>query len=136
MTEEREYKWAETPWDDLDREGLIRELIKAQSAIRAAKAAIVRLRGLDKRCPYWDMACAALAKIEATASPDFPALRYVDSVAFEVRAKWTVCPDCGTMLGSFGNGETKEGISCSIAGFGKPGCSGVHRLITWEDIRA
>jgi len=131
--------WAETPWDAMSREELIRELIKFQSAIRHAHFPLFQYQLHCRNDPFWREGGGGWIGYEAVRNcdtDDFPALRYVDSVALPSLGRlWTICTDCNAMFGTNGRGETMEGKTCSEAGFGKAGCAGVHRLITWNDLR-
>ncbi len=132
-TDPPEFTWNQTPWDDMDREQLIRELIKRQSAIHWALyplACAAREGGV-----FWSHeGCGgkALETIEACKTQEFPALRYVDSITFPDShgSQWTVCDKCGEMLGG---GDT-NGYPCT--GLSKRGCTGTHHPITWETIRS
>jgi len=132
--------WAETPWDAMSREELIRELIKFQSAIRHAYFPLSQYYSYEQSSPFWRKGGSGWFGYEAircvSACMDFPALRYADSVALpSLGRRWTICTECTAMFGTNGRGETMEGKACSEAGFGKHGCLGVHRLITWDDLR-
>lgn len=132
-------KWTETPWDAMSREELIRELIKMQSAIRHAHFLLSIDYSYGQSSPFWQKGGNGWMAYESARNcicDDFPALRYVDSVASPSLGRlWTTCTECNAMFGTNGSGETMEGKTCKEAGFGKPGCAGVHRLITWDDLR-
>jgi hypothetical protein len=144
MMEERELHWGETPWDNLSREELLREVQRLYSAATSAYSVIDLFKVVQPIAPYWGengFGAAALEKLRQCIEDGVAAqydegdiyqsfFRYADDLLFhpsayrEVRDDWMVCDTCGRMCAP---GE--EGDACIFEKSGK------LRKLTWDDLK-
>jgi len=115
----RKLNWGETPWDDLPREYLVREVQRMYAALVAARGPLKTGQRSDARNRYWERGGVggdAIEKVEQALSPYFdvehagggyePAyhsfFRYAVDLLFDgCGSGWAVC-DRGDMVGLYG----------------------------------
>lgn len=144
-----ELKWGQTPWDDLSKEELLREVQRMYCALSGAYGI---LQGDQQNSPNslfygydgrggraLEMARQALSRLENYDSEDVYRsffryaydLLFVENPNAEIGFGWLVCPKCGVMIGN----KTKDqlGVRCSTTGL-RQDCDGVLRLLEWSDL--
>lgn len=150
-------RFGETPFHRMPKKQLLRVTFRLYAALSAAHSMNRQAQAADeciqRNNPYWgpegrgakilEMGRQALEAAQA----GFPSdevygafFRYAQDLLFESTALrltsgWTICDQCGWMLGANGKGETSAGQPCDIA-FGrmKRHCSGTMHILTWEDL--
>lgn len=150
----KELKFGETPWDNLPREELLREVQKMYAVIGALNSVVSQSRRPEaEQHPYWgaegtggralEMANQVLTPITEKYEAENiyrSFYRYAYDLLFDQsKAKigfgWVVCPECGVMFGKDTKGHSHEGENCSSVGMSnKPDCQGVFRKIEWSDL--
>lgn len=141
----KQLEWGQTPWDDLDRDTLLREVQRMASALQSAHSVMRMTKYNNEEHPYWSVgtgarACKkvdqALARLEDYDSEDVyrSFYRYADDLLFTgVGFGWAVCPVCGQMFGENSEGASAVGTKC--ASHLNKTCPGVLRPITWDDLK-
>jgi hypothetical protein len=146
----KKLKWGETPWDNLTREELLREIQRMYSACVSANSAL-RLASRGETHGFWGTGGTggeALEKarqvVDETES-DFDGeqiyrcfYRYADDLLFDhskyrIGFGWAVCPVCGIMFGSGGDGSPAVGRTCKSF-MPHQECEGVLRPLEWKDL--
>ena len=137
--------WGETPWDDLPREDLLREVQRFYSAMASAHC-VLKLMSGDNRsafCGPGGTGGRALAKAEQVMAPyddggDYSEavfrafFRYADDLLFNgIGSGWHVCDVCGCMLAAMDKTAPDQCIRCLARG--NPGQP--MRPVTWDDMR-
>jgi hypothetical protein len=148
----KKLKWGQTPWDDMDKEELLLTIFKMYSAVVSLDSCLSTIRPNVPGHAYWGtkgVGGRALEKSRQVLDPIHESVeggsgeiyraffRYAPDLIFEpgeyqLGWGWTVCPECGKMLGRSTNGESKEGELCSDL-FPKD-CSGIFRKLSWYDL--
>lgn len=145
----KELTWGQTPWDDLDRDTLLREVQKMASALQSANSVMRIVKASAPDHPFWaeGSGWTALAKVEQALGRldqyegenvyrSF--YRYADDLLFErtpgarIGFGWAVCPVCGQMLGEGVDGHSQIGTPCNSHINKK--CPGVLRALEWSDL--
>ena len=153
-------KWGETPWDNMGKDELLREVQRMYSAARSLYA-IVRMdadmrehfggntvyfgktgvggAALEKGRQVIDALFERYKEGEGDVYSSF--FRYADDLLFDtstgyefLRKEWHICTKCKTMLGENPRGKKLLGARCSDV-FGLKDCDGTYRLITWDDLK-
>jgi hypothetical protein len=134
----RELEWGETPWDDMPREELLREMQRAYAAVNAARSVLGILQGPDPSA-FWKprgsgyralaMCTAVTSRVEERFDSEsvYRAFyRYAVDVLFapELGFGWAVCEN-GHMVGA-GN-DMRPPTKCFQ-------CKKPMRPIEWRDI--
>jgi hypothetical protein len=142
-----ELPWGRTPWDDLSREELLREVQRMYSAVVSMIGTLRVIRAGDENSPFWDTHGGgghALAKgeqvrraIESRFSGEHlfrGFYRYADDLLFEgLGSGWTVCDRCGRMLARGPEGSEFAGSRCIWCDM--KGMASILRPLTWDDLR-
>lgn len=140
-----------TPWDNMPREELIREMQKAYSALLSAHSVLLNVKGVSSNQTFWTApegrGGRAVSKVEAVFSTykqqfeDYQFygefFRTCDPLLFpELGENWVICEKCGTMTQSTPYYDAQKiGKTCSEGNFGGAGnCEGILRWMTWADI--
>ena len=144
----REYKWGETPLDDLSHEELLivaKRLYMATTAARGAMGMVANISHDE----YWtarngagaialERCKQALRAIDGKRSE--PAqhtfYRYAggllfDHSEFNTGDPWLICGTCGNLICT-ANPNVQPGQSCRI---GPRECQGIYRLLTLDDLK-
>lgn len=142
-------KWGETPWDDLPREDLLREVQRMFSALESARNVLRILKAAaDPTSLFWSQQGSggrALDHAEQVADALYAAydaediyrsfFRYATSLLFDVpdEEKWVVCSFCGRM---WSGRDTAQRIGTPCTEFLIPTgtCTGVLRWLEWGDL--
>jgi hypothetical protein len=140
-----ELAWGKTPWDDLSREELLREVQRMYSA-NLSMASTLRLISHGETTGYWSSQGTgghALAKGEQVRSrveSKYKAesvyrsfFRYADDLLFDgLGSGWVVCDRCGRMLARGPEGSEFAGSRCIWCDM--KGVASVLRPLTWDDL--
>jgi hypothetical protein len=137
-------KWGQTPWDDMTKEELLREVQRMYAALSNANSVMKMARYGNENSPFWGNEGTGGKALEMSRQILEPLDRYgeaiyrrffryaydllFDQTNFKIGFDWQVCPMCGVMLGS----GHDEGRPCEM---GKPGCTGIMRKLTWDDLK-
>lgn len=134
-------KFGETPWDDMPREKLLREVQRMYSALVAVQGPLNLFKIQDSTSPFWSIRGTggrAFAKVEQCLAPypDEPAytsfFRYAVDLLFEgLGSKWMICGKCQGMTGSFDDNPPASCAMCHVKG--EQG--GTMRPIRWDDLK-
>lgn len=142
----RRLNWGETPWDNLAREELLREVQRFYAAAVAARSALKLASMNDPQSPFWTSiqgtggsaltkTSLALGRSEAAKCDDEDVyrcfFRYAADLLFtpEIGFGWWICDKCGTMLGS-----NPEGVQSNRTCI-EPKCKkSPLRPIVWSDL--
>lgn len=147
-------KWGETPWDKMKKPELLREVWRMYSALRSLYS-VVKMDAATSTNPYFysktGVGGNALEKGRQIIEPLFRQykegesdifrsfFRYADDLLFDqsvgytmIGSRWTVCPECGVMIGDNPKGESSVGKPCHM---GKKDCAGIMRPLLWDDLR-
>ncbi len=159
MIKKKSLKWGETPWDNMTKEELLREVQRMYSALRSLYS-VMRMEA-DTREHFGGnmlyfgksgVGGAALEKGRQVIEPLFEQydgeediyrsfFRYADDLLFDrstgymIGDGWAICPECGSMYGETSDGKSSVGELCSAYPLGKKGCKGVLRALTWDDFK-
>lgn len=156
-------KWGQTPWDKMNRADLVREcqrmyaaLVGLNSVVKMHRASDQMRAGMDPESddppnPYWGKTGVGGNELEKARQVLEPLhekygqteiyrafFRYANDLLFETNGfemignAWVICPECQQMVGTRMRDLT--GRPCAKEGLGKPGCGGVLRKLTWEDM--
>ena len=137
----KELKWGETPWDNMSREELLREVQRMFSAVQSARNVMGMVRGPESDSPYWQFDGTGGRAVEkcdqvinlVTDQYDPEALygayyRYADDLLFTgLGMGWAVCPQCGTLTGTGRERESAAGKPCFCDGT-------ILRALEWADL--
>lgn len=157
-------EWGQTPWDNMTQKELVREcqrmyaaLVGLNSVVKMHRASDQMRAGMDPESddppnPYWGKTGVGGNELEKARQVLEPLhekygqteiyrafFRYANDLLFEKNGfqmivdNWVICPECGAMYGS--RTTPFDGKLCSSEPFGKKGCAGTLRRLTWEDIR-
>lgn len=142
----RKLGWGETPWDDMPREQLLREVQRMYSALISARGSLINGQRFDSENPYWKRGgCGgeAVEMVEQALSPykgDHqgngyePAydtfFRYANDLLFDgCGSNWMVC-DNGDMVGSYTGKQHTVCELCRARGKGEV----PMRPLQWSDL--
>lgn len=140
-----ELQWGETPWDELSRDDLLREVQRMYAALVALNTTAGLCRFREEASPFWgtrgtggraiEHARQILEPLHAKYSSEqiFRSFfRYAVDLLFEnLGSQWAVCDQCGQMLGTVEGQPSKIGEPCAPPfGCGK----GVTRKLEWKDL--
>lgn len=146
-----ELKWGQTPWDDLSKEELLREVQRMYCALSGTYSILLQDQRDGANSLFYgyegrggralEMARQALSRMENYNPENVyrSFFRYAYDLLFDnnpnarIGSGWLVCPKCGGMIGDRTN--DKLGARCSVAGL-KSDCDGVLRLLQWSDLTA
>lgn len=142
--------FGKTPWDDLSREELLRQVWRMFSALESADLVLrffkARTRKDDPYSPIWDEqgnGGQVLGRISQIIDPVYEEydeesvrsfFRYATSLLFDVpdQEKWIICPVCGDM---WSNAVRYIGWTCSqFPARQNSECKGVFRWLEWDDL--
>ncbi len=146
----REMKWGETPWDDMSREQLVREVQRMYSALVEARGVINLAKLTDEReypntpSPYWnakdgvgrhamEKVRQALAIYDSRLDDIYRAFfRYADDLLFDGKLgfNWMI-GRCGDIVGDFESNGHQICPLCKANGKGEI----PMRPITWDDLK-
>lgn len=152
IKEEVLLEWGQTPWDNMTREELLREVWRMWVALTSVAPI---LEGDEQRSmghPFWGKdGCGGrameqarqviepIAEVYDTENLYRAFFRYAPDLLFQQRGVrlgfgWAICPVCGDMYGRRADGVEAAGTRCDAHGL-RPNCPGVLRPITWADLR-
>jgi len=154
MTKRTRLRWGETPWDDLSREELLREVQRMYAAVNAMYSALAIVSHGDVS-GYWGPDGSGGRALEMGRQIEEPLrdrygdtmfrafFRYAIDLLFECRPGfrigygWVVCPVCGQLSGDY-EGGSHIGKRCADL-LPRPGptgglCIGVLRPLEWSDL--
>ena len=134
------YQWGETPFDDMDREELLRTAQRLWSGMVSARSCLRVFRAIDESSPYWcpqgagGRALAKMDEVHEALSPDDEAsesiyrsfFRYADDLLFEnatLSSGWMIC-DKGHMIARISGPPLTD---CTM-------CKRPMRPIEWRDL--
>lgn len=141
----KQLEWGETPWDNLTKEELLREVQRMYCAVSSAYSVLLDYAGSDPSHPFWskegrgartlEMCRQSLANLEDYEPDNMyrSFFRYAHDLLFDSNPNavlgfgWHICPKCGTMRGS--KNDVLVGESCM-----EPKCNGVLRKLEWGDL--
>lgn len=141
----KELNWGETPWDNLPKEELLREVQRMFFALQSADDVLRVFQRQDH--PFWEKSGRggrALDRAAQVIEPVYEAYdqedvyrsfyRYAVSLLFEVPdyERWIVCSECGDMQ-SGGLAASYVGSVCKDA-FRRGECQGIMRWLEWKDL--
>jgi hypothetical protein len=135
----KELTWGQTPWDDMPREELIREVVRMHAAMRAAENVIAMWKWHAPDSAYWNAAVGgvggvAMGKIALARAHVDTFERHGTGFAREAEdllfpglgPNWRLCEVCKDM---------------TARGIGNPPadtcfrCGGPVRPLTWDDMK-
>lgn len=147
-----ELKWGQTPWDNMSKEELLREVQRIYSAVSSLYGVVFMYSQInDPSGPYWShrgVGGISLEKGRQILQPindkysdeDVYRVFYryandllFDSSKYEIGSNWLVCPVCGDMWGTNGD-HIKEGMKCTDGPRRNTKCDGVLRKLEWSDL--
>lgn len=141
----KQLEWGETPWDDLTKEELLREVQRMYCAVSSAYGVLLEDAERNEGHPFWsnegrggrtlEMCRQSLAKLEDYEPENIyrSFFRYAHDLLFDPNPNavigfgWHICPKCGTMRG--GNKEFLAREPCM-----ETKCDGILRKIEWGDL--
>jgi hypothetical protein len=147
----KDLEWGQTPWDDLSRDDLLREVRRMYAAIVALETVAKLCRVSDEASPFWSMrgtggrglehARQILQPLHAAYGSESifrSYFRYAVDLLFDgLGVEWAVCDVCGQMLGGHlgadGSYKSVAGQPCA-SHLGRE-CSGILRPLKWEDLQ-
>lgn len=152
MSKPKTLRWGETPWDNLSREELLREVQRMYAAVSAMYSAL-RITAHGQESGYWGPSGTGGSAIEMGRQIVEPLrerygdgmyrafFRYALDLLFEQRSGyqighgWAVCPECGRMAGD-PEGHSFVGRRCAeLLHLRAEGpCAGVLRPLEWADL--
>ncbi len=142
-------KWGQTPFDNLSREELLREVQRMFSALKSAKTVLSMAMLDNENSPYWDIGIA-LEKVNQVVNGIYDKFdresvyrvffRYANDLLFDtskynIGTGWSVCPICGMMIGSDIDGTRHDGKICKEVILGNSMCNGILRPLIWDDLK-
>lgn len=137
----RKLEWGETPWDDMPREQLLREVQRMYAALLAARSPLAMWKLRDPESPFWSIhgtggRALSMADQALAPYPNEPAyrsfFRYAVDLLFEgVGSNWMICEGC---LGMVGN-HLDRPTSCCLPRCEKADPKPVFRKICWDDLK-
>lgn len=145
----KKLEWGETPWDDLTKGELLREVGRMFSALESAKSVLSIMKALAREDDtFWGKQGSggrALDRASQVIDPVYEAyddesvyksfFRYANSLLFNVSddEKWIICPECG---GMWSGKETAlyVGTVCSEYPIKLSECKGILRWLEWKDL--
>lgn len=146
MTEANELQWGMTPWDNLSRDELLREVQRMYAAVVALETTAKLCSIREENSPFWRSTAGTGGRALEHARQILEPLhtkhgaehiyraffRYAVDLLFEgLGSQWAVCDECGQMLGTSEGQESQIGKPCS----GPFGCGkGVRRALEWRDL--
>lgn len=145
----KELKWGETPWDDLSKEELLREVQRMFSALQSAQSVLRILRVQDPVSLFWQMDGSggrALNRIEQALDAVYQThdkeslyrtfFRYAASLLFSVpdEEKWLICPTCGCMWSGKENARHVGTPHKEYPMAPDRECQGILRWLEWNDL--
>ena len=144
----KQLAWGQTPWDDLDRDELLREVQRMASALQSANSVLSMISAAEPAHPFWTRGTGAraAAKVEQALArlTEYDGeniyrsfYRYADDLLFDSTTMrigwgWAVCPVCDQMIGEGIDEQSAVGTTC--ASHLNTKCPGVLRAITWDDL--
>lgn len=149
-------EWGRTPWDEMNREELLREVERMYSALLSVNSALKLTRFNEEGNPFFGTSGTggrALEKARQILEPLHAQyeegdgelyrayFRYADDLLFDrstgyrIGAGWAVCPECGVMIGESMDGKSKIGESCGTVFPTNDKCPGVMRALSWDDLK-
>lgn len=138
--------WGETPWDDMTKEELLREVQRMFSALQAAQSIVLQARLGNEHVPFWGpsgQGGRALMKVKAVLTPyeeddSFREkiykmfFRAADDLLFPgldaIRSGWVICDKCQSMVAGMRSESPPE--TCMRCREEGPKL----RPITWADL--
>lgn len=134
-----ELKWGQTPWDNLSREELLREVQRLWSALESTSSCLRIMRASQSGGGYWSPDGSGGRALEKARQIQEPIkeqyddeqvyrafFRYADDLLFEgVGSDWQVCDSCGEMTGAI------AGMASSVECWR---CKTPKRPLTWADL--
>lgn len=146
----KKLSFGQTPWDDMSRDDLLREVQRMASALVACRGALHLCRLRQENHPFWLRdgtgaiavlhAEAALATYDAVGDEACYCafFRYANCLLFPEPAGpdgprgWFVCDGCGRMTANTENGLSEAKQKCPQAGVCQ---NSPMRPIAWDDLR-
>lgn len=150
MSQRRDLKFGETPWDDMPREELLREVQRMYSALVSARGVLREAQRGEEHSPYWKKNVPdhrgvgggwgsggeALLKVEQALAPYLDArgddgntydafFRYANAILFDGLLVWKVCDACEQFVGNY------DGLAIDKCHL----CGGDVRPLAWDDLR-
>lgn len=142
----RKLNWGETPWDDLSREELLREVQKLYSALDAARS-VMTIVSKSNPSGFWRGTGSGRLAIEKCAQAQERArmfdsesvyrsfFRYADDLLFEgMGCDWVVCDRCEGMWSNIAP-EGKDLVGEPCRNCDRKGIDSPLRKITWDDLK-
>jgi hypothetical protein len=144
----RKLEWGETPWDDMPREQLVREVQRMYSALILARGPLINGKRREESSPYWrrgGVGGDAIDRVEQALSPYKndesdgggyePAyrsfFRYAVDLLFDGHgSNWAVCEN-EHMIGAYFSDRPETCSLCRETGKGEVSM----RPITWDDLQ-
>lgn len=138
-------KRGQSPWDEMNREELLREVQRMFFALQSANDVLKLFQQPNNL--YWekfgrggralDQTSQVINTVYETCDREdlYDAFyRYAASLLFETppEEKWVVCPSCGEMQ-SGTLPASYVGKTCQET-FKTPGCQGIVRWMVWKDL--
>lgn len=139
----REMKWGTTPWDDLPREELMREIKRMYSALEAAYGVMNLARLGDKHAPFWagvdgsgrlalEKTNQVLRSYKNRSDDIYRAFfRYADDLLFDGLGRNWMVGDCGDMITCH---SVVGPVICPVCKQNGKGEVPMRR-ITWDDLK-
>lgn len=155
MCEEKiKLEWGQTPWDDLSKEELLKEVQKMFSALMSAMSVLkMNMIGYENS-PFWSnrkgTGARAIEKARQVIDPIYGKFDresiyrsfyrtandlLFDNSKFDLGFGWSVCPICGLMIGADIDGKRHDGEICQEVMLTRSGCNGILRPLIWDDLR-
>lgn len=137
-------EWGETPWDNLTREELLREVQRYHSA-HASAYGVMRQLAMGSPHPFWSEGPGAKAMAKAEQVRERLAgfnselvyrsfFRYADDLLFEgLGDNWRACDTCEVMFSRIGPPSRKNHLLCNDCK--RKGIDSITREITWDDLK-
>lgn len=146
----KKLEWGQTPWDNLTREELLREVQRMASALQSANSVLKMVEAVGSDHPFWTEGTGARAAAKVNQAlfrlADYSSenvyrsfYRYADDLLFDRSTKprigwgWAVCPVCDQMIGEGTEGQSAVGTPCASHLHNE--CAGILRAITWDDLQ-
>lgn len=150
--EPKKLVWGETPWDDLSREELLREVQRLYAAVQAAHhlfqglrdyyapAEIAPILRLDPRGQTAAKCAYVVNRLESEWDAEslyHSFYRYANDLLFagadlRIGYGWALCPACGVMVGRSLDGRESIGAVCRDVI--QSDCKGILRALEWRDL--
>lgn len=144
MSEQINLEWGETPWDNLTREELLREVQRYHSALESA-ASVMRQLAFGSQLLFWSEGPGGKALAKAEQAREHIAgfssetvyrsfFRYADDLLFEgMGDRWRICDRCAVMCSLIGEPRNKNHLLCHDCE--RKGIESYTRPITWDDLK-